>query len=159
MTPELMRRLLIAASILLPFAVAGCQTPAMLAVPDEARSESADDILRRLRENEGLPALVADRGLEEAAREQARLMAARRSMRHTTGSGDDFVSRARRNGVAGAAAENIARGDFDTEQLFLAWMNSRNHRRNMLDERFTRFGLASAQAKSGERYWALVLAA
>ncbi len=158
MSPDLMRRLLIAASMLLPFAIAGCQTTAMLSIPGEARSESADDILRRLREDEGLPALAADATLEKAASEQARLMAARQKMQHTTGRGDDFVSRVRRNGVEGAAAENIARGNFDMERLFLAWMNSRGHRRNMLDERFTRFGLASAQAKSGERYWALVLA-
>jgi uncharacterized protein YkwD len=158
MSPDLLRRLLITASIILPFAITGCQTSAMLSIPGEARSESADDILRRLRENEGLPAMAADAKLERAAGEQARLMAARGKMEHTTGRGDDFVNRIRRNGVEGAAAENIARGNFDTERLFLAWMNSRGHRRNMLDERFTRFGLASAQAKTGERYWALVLA-
>ena len=56
MSPDLMRRLLIAASMLLPFAIPGCQTTAMLSIPGEARSESADDILRRLREDEGLPA-------------------------------------------------------------------------------------------------------
>jgi uncharacterized protein YkwD len=39
------------------------------------------------------------------------------------------------------------------------WMNSSGHRRNMLDPRFRRFGLASASASgSPERYWALVLA-
>jgi uncharacterized protein YkwD len=158
MTPELMRRLIITASMVLPFALAACQTPTMLSIPGEARSESADDVLRRLRETEGLRALSADAQLEKAAREQAGLMAARQKMQHTTGRGDDFVSRVRRNGIEGAAAENIARGSFDTERLFLAWMNSRGHRRNMLDGRFTRFGLASAQAKTGERYWALVLA-
>lgn len=158
MSPELLRRLLIAGSIILPFTIAGCQTSSMPTIPGEARSKSADDILRRLRENEGLSALAADATLEKAASEQARLMAARGKMEHTTGRGDDFVSRVRRNGVEGAAAENIARGNFEMERLFLAWMNSRGHRRNMLDERFTRFGLASAQAKTGERYWALVLA-
>lgn len=158
MSPDLIRRLIIVGSIVLPFAVAGCQTSAMLSIPGEAASEDADDILRRLREHEGLPALAADRTLEKAAQEQAGLMAARGKMEHTTGRGDDFVSRVRRNGVEGAAAENIACGNFNMERLFLAWMNSRGHRRNMLDQRFTRFGLASAQAKTGERYWALVLA-
>lgn len=158
MTPDMMRRLMIAASMFLPFVVAGCQTPVMLSIPGEARSESASDILRRLRKSEGMPALAADAQLEKAAGEQARLMAARQRMQHKTGHGDDFLSRVRRNGVDGVAAENIARGNFDMERLFLAWMNSRGHRRNILDERFTRFGLASAQDKTGERYWALVLA-
>ena len=158
MTPDTFRRLLIALAFVLPFAVAGCQTANMLTIPGEAASDSADDILRRLRTSEGLTAMRVDPTLERAAKEQARLMAASGHMAHTTGRGDDFAARIRRNGIEGAAAENIARGNYDLERLFLAWMNSRGHRRNMMDARFTRFGLASAQAKDGQRYWALVVA-
>jgi hypothetical protein len=43
-------------------------------------------------------------------------------------------------------------------------MNSSGHRRNMLDSRFTEFGLAAAQVPGGQpsryrNYWALILGA
>ena len=58
------------------------------------------------------------------------------------------------------AAENVAFGDIDVDELFLRWMNSSGHRRNMLDPRFTRYGLAYVREGNGSnrRYWALVLA-
>lgn len=146
------------ATALLALQVAGCRTTALLSLPGKGNSSNATDILRRIRENEGLTPLVADRTLEKAAKEQAVLMARAGKMNHTTGSGQDFLTRVRRNGIDGAAAENIARGRFDMEGLFLAWMNSSGHRRNMLDDRFTRFGLASAEASEGGRYWALIVA-
>jgi uncharacterized protein YkwD len=37
-------------------------------------------------------------------------------------------------------------------------MASPGHRRNMLDPRFSRYGLAHAGDGNGQRYWALVLA-
>lgn len=157
MSPELIRRILMVVALAAPFALSACQTSRLLEIPGVGASDDAEDILRRIRKNEGLSVLAKDAALEKAAQEQAGLMAASHRMEHTTGRGNDFLARIRRNGVEGAAAENIARGNFDMERLFLAWMNSRGHRRNMLDERFTRFGLASAEA-DGERYWALVLA-
>lgn len=157
MSPELIRRLLMVLALAAPFAVTACQTSRLLEIPGVGESEDAEDILRRIRTSEGLSTLSKDSTLENAAQEQAGLMAATQRMEHTTGRGNDFLARIRRNGVEGAAAENIARGNFNMERLFLAWMNSRGHRRNMLDERFTRFGLASAES-AGERYWALVLA-
>ena len=157
MSPDLIRRILMVVALAAPFAMSACQTSRMLEIPGIGASDDAEDILRRIRANEGLSALAKDTALEKAAKEQAMLMAAAHRMEHTTSRGNDFLARIRRNGVEGAAAANIARGDFDMERLFLAWMNSRGHRRNMLDERFTRFGLASAES-NGERYWALVLA-
>ena len=61
--------------------------------------------------------------------------------------------------TAGAAAENIAEGRMDLARLFDMWMKSPPHRRNMLDARFTRFGLAYvSDGKNADwRYWALVL--
>jgi len=152
------RRPFLALGIATAAALAGCQTSAMLSLPGVGASASAEDILAGIRRDKGLSVLSPDPALERAAREQARLMASAGRMEHTAARGQDFVTRIRRNGVDGAAAENIARGRFDLDRLFLAWMNSPGHRRNMLDERFTRFGLASAEGKDGERYWALVLA-
>jgi uncharacterized protein YkwD len=86
-------------------------------------------------------------------------MAGARRMEHTTGWGKDFASRVKDNGIAGAAAENIAEGRMDLARLFDMWMKSPPHRRNMLDARFTRFGLAYVRdSKNADwRYWALVL--
>ena len=72
---------------------------------------------------------------------------------------EDFAARVKGNGIEGAAAENIAQGRMDLRRLFDMWMNSPPHRRNLLDPRFTRFGLAYARdaEKPDWRYWALVL--
>ena len=147
------------APFMLAFALplAACQTASMLSLPGIGASASAEDILASVRTSRGLARLSPDAQLERAAREQAQLMAKAGRMEHTAVRGQDFVTRIRRAGIDGAAAENIARGRYELDRLFLAWMNSRGHRRNMLDPRFTRFGLASA-GEGADRYWALVLA-
>jgi uncharacterized protein YkwD len=91
--------------------------------------------------------------------QQAGYMARGGRMTHTTGWGKGFASRVKGNGITGAAAENIAEGRFDQQKLFDIWMNSAGHRRNMLDPRFTRFGLAYVRdgRDSSRRYWSLVL--
>jgi uncharacterized protein YkwD len=85
-------------------------------------------------------------------------MALSGKMEHRTGWGRDFAQRMKSNGVKGAAAENIAHGRWEPGELMRIWMASAPHRRNMLDPRFTRFGLGNAaDGGSGRRYWALVL--
>lgn len=139
-------------------ALSACQT----ASPNgKARAENDVGVahLTDIRAAAGLSRLAPDAALETAAREQAGFMAAAGTMRHTTGLRRSFERRMRGNGIAGAAAENIAHGAFGSDELFQRWMNSPAHRRNMLDTRFTRFGLASAPEQDGNgRYWALVLA-
>jgi uncharacterized protein YkwD len=63
----------------------------------------------------------------------------------------------RQNGVEGPAAENIAHGRMEVAKVFQMWVDSPPHRRNMLDPRFSRYGLASATDAEGRRYWALVM--
>lgn len=122
-------------------------------------SGAAAGALNALRAEQGLPALVPDRQLERAALQQAGYMAAAGRMKHTTGWGKDFASRVKANGIAGAAAENIAEGRMDTARVLKTWKNSPPHRRNMLDQRFTRFGLAYVRDSKNHdwRYWAMVL--
>lgn len=122
-------------------------------------SASAASIVNAYRAENGLSRLAPDRQLERAALQQAGYMAGAGRMEHDTGWGKDFASRVEDNGIKGAAAENIAEGRMDLPRLFSMWMNSPPHRRNMLDARFTRFGLA--YVRDGDRpdwrYWALVL--
>ena len=157
----LVRALGAAAIAVLP----GCQSVLDLGLgggtgPAVIEAKSGTEALTRIRSSRGLPLLRPDPSLERAALQQATYMARSRRMEHTTGHGRDFATRVRENAIEGAAAENIAHGRFDPGRLFTAWMNSSGHRKNMLDERFSRFGLASVEEAdgSGRRYWALVLA-
>ena len=122
-------------------------------------SNAAAGSLNALRSEQGLSALAPDPQLEQAALQQARYMAAAGRMEHTTGQGKDFAARVKANGIAGAAAENIAAGRMDTARVLETWKDSPPHRRNMLDARFTRFGLAYVRdGKNPDwRYWAMVL--
>ncbi|NMG41763.1 CAP domain-containing protein [Chelativorans sp. ZYF759] len=122
-------------------------------------SAQAAASVAEIRAANGLPPLRPDRDLERAALAQASNMASAGRMAHNTGTRRDFPSRMRAGGIRGTAAENIAHGRFDTGRVINVWMNSAGHRRNMLDERFSRFGLAYVldPGDGGRRYWAMVL--
>lgn len=114
--------------------------------------------LGRIRSSHGLPPLAADPRLERAALEQSGFMARSGRMTHDTGFRRDFATRMKRNGIGGAAAENLAHGAFGPDRMFEMWMSSPGHRRNMLNPGFGRFGLAYTQEAGGKRrYWTLVL--
>lgn len=150
------RRTLLTAGVIA--ALAGCGTIAPTGNGAGASSAAAVR-LAAIRLSHGLGPLVPDGQLEQAALQQAGYMARAQRMSHTTGRGKDFASRVADNGIEGAAAENIAEGRMDVPRLLDMWMNSPPHRRNMLDPRFTRFGLAYVRdgARPDWRYWALVL--
>lgn len=141
-------------------ALAACQTGDWWPQENAASGASAAAVahVREIRASAGLPALSPNDRLEKAAARQAAYMARTGRMEHTTGSGRDFAARMKRDGVAAPAAENLAHGRMEQERLFAMWMASTGHRTNMLDPRFTRYGLAHAADDSGQRYWALVLA-
>jgi uncharacterized protein YkwD len=140
--------------------LSACQTAMQTPGKVAGASATATSNVQAIRSTNGLTGLNADPTLERAASQQASYMASAGRMAHTTGWGRSFSSRVRDNEIYGLAAENIAVGRMDMDQLFARWMASPPHRRNMLDPQFTRFGLAYAESKNGsaERYWALVLA-
>jgi uncharacterized protein YkwD len=156
--PNLNRRLLLIGLAAMA-GLAACSTVSVPTGEGAGASSSATATLAGIRASAGLPALVPDAQLEQAALQQAGYMASRERMSHTTGWGKDFASRMKDNGVRGAAAENIAEGRFDQQKLFDIWMHSAGHRRNMLDPDFSRFGLAYVRdgRDSAIRYWSLVL--
>ena len=154
--PTYLSRIAIIATLL---ALAACQTgdwwPKESAAAGASASAAAH--LAEIRSSAGLARLAPDSTLEKAAARQAAYMASSGRMEHTTGLGRDFAARMKRDGVAAPAAENLAHGRIETDRLFSMWMNSPGHRRNMLDPRFSRYGLAYAGDGNGQRYWALVL--
>jgi hypothetical protein len=60
---------------------------------------------------------------------------------------------------AGRAAENIAYGYEGFEKTLGQWIDSSEHRKNLLLHNASRVGIASAKDASGKRtYWAMVIA-
>ena len=149
-------RAMIAATGML--ALSGCAYMDMGSVTEsDFASSSAASYMDAARRSNGLPAATPDAQLDRAALEQARYMAAAGEMTHTTRRGRDFASRKKDNEIKGVAAENVAYGATDIGRVMQMWMESPPHRRNMLDPRFSRFGVASASDAKGKRYWAMVL--
>lgn len=153
------RWLIKAGSASLFLSLTACRSTSFDVAELAGAGKSGETYLAAIRSEYGLPPLRSDTRLEKAALQQANLMARSGRMAHTTGWGKDFATRMKTNGVEGAAAENIAYGAMEPAELFTRWMNSSGHRRNMLDPRFSRFGLAYAREAKDDRrrYWALVL--
>lgn len=156
-----MLRLRLACVVLLALVLAACQTNEIGTGKESYRGVGASGLgsvhMAQLRKDAGLAMLVPDSRLESAAVSQATYMAAAAKMKHTTGWGRDFATRMRKAGVEAPAAENLAHGRMEPQRLFAMWMASKGHRSNMLDPRFSRYGLAYAATGDGQRYWALVL--
>lgn len=92
----------------------------------------------------GLQLLRRDPTLDRVAVAQAAYMALAQNMSHDTARGRDFTTRMRRSGFGRAASENIAHGTLTDGQIITAWLNSPNHRRNMMNPHYSHFGFASA---------------
>jgi uncharacterized protein YkwD len=113
-----------------------------------ASPASALDINSYRRAN-GLPPVRANAALVRAASVHARDLAQRNQLDHS-----GFFTR-----MAGfrTAAENVAVGCANASCTYTMWVNSDGHRRNMLLPNIKRYGLASAKASNGARYWVLEL--
>lgn len=150
-------------ALVMALVLSACQATSMLditgSVAPAGASASASGHVASARASGGLGAMRADQTLERAAMRQAAYMARAGRMAHDTGWRRDFATRMRAEGVP-MAAENIAHGRMDLDRLFAMWMNSPGHRKNMLDPRFQRYGLARAPdpADPSRSYWALVVA-
>ncbi len=114
----------------------------LLALPAQAVD------LNSFRKQHGLKPMRAHAALGTLAKAHAADMARRQSMDHA----GFYEVRARR----GASGENVAYGCADANCAMTQWINSSPHRANMLRPDFTRYGIGSAVAASGQRYWALL---
>ena len=100
--------------------------------------------------------VIRDATLDRIAADQAREMAAKDNLSHEVlGSFTRRIAPSQ----AGRAAENIAYGYDDFEKTLGQWINSPEHRKNLLLHNASRVGIASARNASGKRtYWAMVIA-
>ena len=97
----------------------------------------------------GRAALRSDPTMIGLARAHAEDMARRETL--------DHAGFRERRVPLGARAENVAYGCPDAPCAVRQWINSPEHRANMLLHDVTRLGLASAVSKSGRQYWSLEL--
>ena len=97
-----------------------------------------------------LPPLAMSAELAGAAYQHAHDLARRNHLDHRG-------FRARLGPIASTAAENVLVGCPDAACAYRVWARSPGHRRNMLMRGVTHYGLASATAANGRRYWVLEL--
>jgi uncharacterized protein YkwD len=92
--------------------------------------------------------------LDNAAEKHASHMSIVGKMAHD-GIGDgDPGERIRGEGWRKAWGETVATGQTSPEQVVREWMNSPDHRRNILDPNFRSMGVGYVTSSSGRSYWA-----
>ncbi len=96
------------------------------------------------------PPLAASAELAGAAYAHAHDLARRNHLDHRG-------FRARLSSIASTAAENVAYGCATEDCVIRLWARSARHRANMLLRGVSAYGLASATAANGRRYWVLEL--
>ena len=76
---------------------------------------------------------------------------------HVDSKGVRILGTAKNNGieVVGAVGENVAGGNINAEVLIAGLMMSGGHRKNMLDESWSRVGIGYAE-KDGKVYYAQI---
>jgi uncharacterized protein YkwD len=119
-------------------------------------AESPAELISSYRLRHGEVRVVRDTTLDRIAMEQARAMAVKDTLSHEVlGAFSRRVAPAR----AGRAAENIAYGYEGFEKTLGQWIDSSEHRKNLLLHNASKVGIASAKDASGKRtYWAMVIA-
>jgi uncharacterized protein YkwD len=126
-----------------------CLTPAI------AQAASPAEMISDFRHKHGERGVTLDPTLSRIAREQAEAMAAKNVLDHDVLGG--FSRRISPSG-AGQAAENIAYGYDSFPKTLNQWIESSEHRKNLLLHDASRFGIGSAKSASGRIYWAMEIA-
>lgn len=137
-------------------AALGIAASALPVRPSSAAEASAAELISGFRHDHGEGAVTTDPTLNRIALEQARAMAARDTLDHSVlGAFSARIAPSR----AGRAAENIAYGYETFPKTLQQWINSSEHRKNLLLHNASRVGIASAKDASGKRtYWAMEIA-
>lgn len=110
------------------------------------------------RQGQGLRALRADGDLMRAAQIHACDIGRHGRMTHQGADGSNSAERAERAGFNTClTAENLAWGLPRAEQIVAGWMNSPGHRRNILLDRATHYGIGIAEGPQGPM-WVMLYA-
>jgi len=130
--------------------------------PVDVSQAEAKDAINAIRRQNGVGELVPDPILRQLAIDQAQLMARYDILSHVVTPNNIFRRRMIRSGYGGPAAENISAGRHNLADALNGWMNSPEHRENMLNPLRTRFGIAAARVAPDRKsrygiYWAFML--
>ncbi|MCB1389037.1 MAG: CAP domain-containing protein [Rhodobacteraceae bacterium] len=135
---------------------AACEVPAGL-------SALRGDLLAQTnaeRAAHGLDSLAADTRLDAAAQIQACRMADRERLTHRGSWFAGLGRRLRREDYRYAmAVENIGEGHTSVAQIIRGWMDSPEHRHNMLVQGAVDAGYGVARGDNGRLHWSMVAAA
>jgi hypothetical protein len=121
-----------------------------------AQSATPAEMISDYRLQHGEGKVTIDATLNRIARDQAEAMAAKDVLDHSV-----LASFSKRVAPAGSerAAENIAYGYESFPKTLNQWIESSEHRKNLLLRGAERVGIASAKSSStGRMYWAMVIA-
>ena len=142
---------------------------AVIAVGGTERPTLIAELLREVnvqRELSGKPPLRLDNQLTAAAQKHAKNMSKIFFFDHLSPDGRGVVERVTEEGYPWRAiAENIGAGLSFPKSMVKAWMNSRDHRDNLLSGEFNDVGIGYSQPLKNERefshsdYWVLVFGA
>lgn len=129
----------------------------------EAIRTAVLEAVNQARTRRGLGPLVHDAQLAEAAQRHAEAMASRNFYAHLDPEGRRPSDRARAAGFEyREIAENLAEGQFTAEEVVGRWLDSSDHRRNVLRTSSTHHGLGLATAERDGRvevYWCQLIGA
>lgn len=108
----------------------------------------------------GVAPLVLDAALCRLAQRHSDDQAAHQSLGHAGSDGRSPFDRLRRVGyVYTTAGENVAMGYPTATTVVAGWMNSADHRANILRRTFTHVGFGEAADRRGRMYWTALFAA
>lgn len=129
---------------------------ALLVGSSAAAQSSPAELISNFRMKHGEGRVTSDATLNRIALEQAKTMAAKDTLSHEVlGSFSSRISPA----GAGRAGENIAYGYDSFDKTLDQWINSPEHRRNLLLHNASRIGVASVRSEISHRtYWAMEIA-
>ena len=127
----------------------------------EASSSGAETLMNLINEKRaeaGVPALSVDSNMNKGARIRAQEMSQNyNDYKHTRPNGDPGMRVLIEVGCSyTAAAENAGRGQSSVSEIFNSWMSSNGHKKNMLNEKYSKMGLGYYTV-SGTTYWCLLL--
>jgi uncharacterized protein YkwD len=132
----------------------------IVASPARAGEAAAEMAMARARHEAGLAVTQADPRLQRAALVIARDNAARGELDHTGATGSTLRGRTLAEGyVFRLVAENLAVGTPDGASVVTLWMESPEHRANLLNASAVHHGLARVAGADGRDYWAALFAA
>lgn len=98
-------------------------------------------LVNRNRADAGCAPLTEDPRLDTAAQRHSVDMSDNHYFSHTTPSGVTFDQRERAAGYPKPGGENIAQGQTSAQQVMTAWLNSPDHRANILNCQFRAIGI------------------